>query len=385
MDIKKTFSELPPESKRKLTILVTVIAFIIIAFLGYYATRGGKGKTVASKTEKPVVVNSLKPHVLEKTVVNELRGSQSKLINKVDKLAKTVEKIQKEKTAKPAHIINPAQQKIVKNFPPPIPPSQASRSAKNLNGKPLNPVILGNIAIQTNGSYKAPAKASAGSSKKKARTIYLPPSFMEASLLSGLDAPTANGASGQPVPVLLRVRDIAVLPNDVKANLKGCFVIADGYGRLDTERVSLRLVSLSCIAKNGHAVIDQPVKGFIVDSDGKIGLKGTVVSKMGSILAREAFAGFLEGFGDAVQTAGSTNNITALGTTTTFNTKNIGRQAIAGGIGKASKKLASFYAKLADQTLPVIEVGATKRVTLVISKGVKLKIMNYCVGGSVCD
>jgi len=256
-----------------------------------------------------------------------------------------------------------------------------------MKSKPMNPVILGNIAIQTNGSYKKTTKSSSpDNSKKKARTIYLPPSFMEASLLSGLDAPTADGASGQPVPVLLRVRDIAVLPNDVKANLKGCFVIADGYGRLDTERVSLRLVSLSCIAKNGHAVIDQPVKGFIVDSDGKIGLKGTVVSKMGSILAREALAGFLEGFGDAVQTAGSASNITALGTTTTtFDTKNIGRQAIAGGIGKAAKKLSSFYAKLADQTLPVIEVGATKRVTLVISKGVKLKIMNYCIGGSLCD
>ena len=45
---------------------------------------------------------------------------------------------------------------------------------------------------------------------------------MAATLLSGLDAPTSEGAKGNPAPVFIRVRDLAVLPNRVKANLKGC-------------------------------------------------------------------------------------------------------------------------------------------------------------------
>jgi conjugal transfer pilus assembly protein TraB len=47
-------------------------------------------------------------------------------------------------------------------------------------------------------------------------------------------------------------------------------------------------------------VIDQKVKGFIVDQDGKIGLRGKVVAKMGSMIARAALAGFASGVGDAV-------------------------------------------------------------------------------------
>jgi hypothetical protein len=32
--------------------------------------------------------------------------------------------------------------------------------------------------------------------------------------------------------------------------------------------------------------------------------------------------------------------------------------------------------------MPVIEVGATKTITLVVSEGVELEIKNYCVGGN---
>jgi len=70
--------------------------------------------------------------------------------------------------------------------------------------------------------------------------------------LSGLDAPTTSEAKGNPVPVLLRVKTPAVLPNSVKANLKGCFVIADGKGNLATERAELLLVSLSCLDRKGR-------------------------------------------------------------------------------------------------------------------------------------
>jgi conjugal transfer pilus assembly protein TraB len=37
--------------------------------------------------------------------------------------------------------------------------------------------------------------------------------------------------------MMIRVQAPAVLPNEVKANLKGCFVIAEGYGNLATHRV----------------------------------------------------------------------------------------------------------------------------------------------------
>ena len=77
--------------------------------------------------------------------------------------------------------------------------------------------------------------------------MYLPPSFMEAILLSGLDAPTSSDAKGNPVPALLKVKTPAFLPNSVRADLKGCYVIADGRGNLATERAELSwTLRMSC-------------------------------------------------------------------------------------------------------------------------------------------
>ena len=202
---------------------------------------------------------------------------------------------------------------------------------------------------------------------------------MEATLLSGVAAPTTLAAKSNPLPVLLRIKDLAVLPNKVKADLKGCFAIAEATGNLADERVHIRVLTISCVAKNGDAVIDQKVKGFVVDEDGKVGLAGKVVAKMGIHIARSALAGFLAGFGEAVEqtTANTTYNPT-YGTTTQMwtetDTKNVAKAGVGKGVSQAANELQKFYLQLAEQTLPVIEVGATKSVTLVISEGVDLEI-----------
>ncbi|NVM20472.1 MAG: conjugal transfer protein TraB [Desulfobacterales bacterium] len=214
---------------------------------------------------------------------------------------------------------------------------------------------------------------------KKKQKIYLPPSFMEATLLSGVAAPTTLAAKSSPLPVLLRIKDLAVLPNKVKADLKGCFAIAEATGNLADERVHIRVLTISCVAKNGNAVIDQSIKGFVVDEDGKVGLAGKVVAKMGIHIARSALAGFLAGFGEAVEqtTTNTTYNPSSGATTqmwTESDTKNVTKAGIGKGISQAAKELQKFYLQLAEQTLPVIEVGATKSVTLVISEGVDIEI-----------
>jgi conjugal transfer pilus assembly protein TraB len=214
-------------------------------------------------------------------------------------------------------------------------------------------------------------------SKKK--QIYLPPSFMEATLLSGVAAPTTSAAKSNPLPLLFRVKDLAVLPNRVKADLKGCFIIGSAVGNLADERVHIRLNTLSCVAKNGDAVIDQAVKGFVVDEDGKVGLKGRVVAKMGIHIARTALAGFIGGMGGALSSSMQTNSLNALGQTqsqlTDTDGGSIAKAGLGEGISSATKELQKFYLQLAEQTLPVIEIGSTKDVTVVISEGVGLEIM----------
>ena len=53
---------------------------------------------------------------------------------------------------------------------------------------------------------------------------------------------------------------------------------------------------------------------------------------------------------------------------------NIARSAVGGALVGASKDFQKFYLQLAEQTMPIIEAGATKTVTLVISEGVSLEV-----------
>jgi conjugal transfer pilus assembly protein TraB len=215
--------------------------------------------------------------------------------------------------------------------------------------------------------------------KKASRnTTLLPPSFMDASLLTGVIAPTTQVGQGHPIPMLIRVKDLAVLPNEVKEDLKGCFVIAEGSGDLAKERVDTRLLNLSCITNQGDAIIDQPVKGWVVDADGRAGLSGQVVAKFGTHIARVTVAGFLEGFGKAFeQTALDTHVNIVGGTTTTLKDSDTETVLKAGGgraIVTVAEDLQKFYLQLAQQTLPVIEVGPTKQITVIISEGAELEI-----------
>jgi conjugal transfer pilus assembly protein TraB len=233
---------------------------------------------------------------------------------------------------------------------------------------------IGAIEIASNRNAGGDGKEKTAEKKSKKKTVYLPPSFMEATMLSGLDAPTTEGGKGEPVPVLLRIRDLAFLPNQIRANLKGCFVISEGHGSLADERAHLRITSISCLSKKGTAVIDQRVKGFVVDSDGKIGLRGTVVSKMGAIVARSVIAGFFSGIGDAIKAQTTTVSISPLGQTQAIDPSQMLQAGAGAGISSAAQQISKFYLELARQTMPVIEVGAVRDVTLVISEGVELEI-----------
>ena len=211
-------------------------------------------------------------------------------------------------------------------------------------------------------------------SKKKNRTIYLPPGFMQARLLTGIDALASRDATSNPEPIIARVQAPAVLPNDVKANLAGCFVIGNATGSLAKERVEVQLVSLSCVDFDDHSVVDQSVKGFFVDADGKKGLSGQVITRAGATLARAFIAGTISGISQSVQDTFGENSVSALGSVRTLNPTDSVKTGVAGGLSKSSDKLTDFYLDLARQAGPIVEVGAGKDVTVVVQEGVSLEI-----------
>ena len=252
---------------------------------------------------------------------------------------------------------------------PPIPPAPPA-------APPAPPVekVVGSIGAATSPVLPKDAVGGGPDSKKKNRTIYLPPGFMKARLLTGVDALASRDATSNPEPVIARVQAPAVLPNDVKANLSGCFVVGNATGSLAKERVEVQLVTLSCVDFDEHSVVDQPVKGFFVDADGKKGLSGKVVTRAGAALARSFIAGTISGISLSVENTFGETSTSALGTVRTLNAGDAAKTGIAGGLSKSSDKLTDFYLDLARQAGPIVEVGAAKEVVVVIQEGVTLEI-----------
>lgn len=384
-----------PRQKRTLVVLAIVTAVLALSLAGYLfkAREGGtiQGKNLQKKKEI-----TLDSGLLEKSAYLEGRKEIAKTEEKLSLLQKELNEIKEQKSktvhaeAKPSLPVAPKPAESAKAVqypvpPPPPPPQPVSSTAPPQAGQLSKQAVesAGDIELVSNLQAQGKDQKQAEVKKnEKADSVYLPPSFMEATLLSGLDAPTVDSAKGNPVPVLLRIKDLAILPNRVKADLKGCFVIAEGHGNLADERAHLRLANLSCLSRKGQAVIDQKIKGFVVDGDGKIGLRGIVVSRMGSAIARSVLAGFFGGVGDAIKSATVTSSISALGTTQTVDPGKIAQAGLGSGLAQGAHELQRFYLDLAKQSMPVIEVGATRNITLVVSEGVELEIKEKAGGRS---
>jgi len=265
---------------------------------------------------------------------------------------------------------------------PPAPP-EARGAADEIPAPPSAPPAppappmerqVGAIGAAT--AVQAPEGGAGGGagSKKGKRTIYLPPGFMKARLLTGIDALASRDATSNPEPIIARVQAPAVLPNEVKANLAGCFVIGNATGSLAKERVEVQLVSLSCVDFDEHAVVDQAIKGFFVDGDGKKGLSGKVVTRAGATLARSFIAGTIAGISQTVEGSFGSLSTSALGSVRSLDAGDAVKSGVAGGLARSSDKLTDFYLDLARQAGPVVEVGAAKDVVVVIQEGLALEI-----------
>jgi len=368
MSIRQRFSELDPKNKKRVIWSLVGIAILLVTLTGYNIRSRKTERLQAVQRSREI---QIEPDLIQKTMLQEERRQLAALKKKVKGLE---EDLKKKESTKLPEIPSPAQ--VEKKMAPPSvkqswPLPMGGRIENNTPPPGKAPSqMIGDIFVLSNPDITEPA----GDDKKKGRTVYLPPSFMEAKLLTGFDASTSGKGTSNPEPLLLRIQTPAVLPNDVKQELQGCFVIAEAVGRLDKERADVRLVSLSCLSNEGKAVIDTPIKGFVTDADSKVGLAGRVVSRMGAATARTILAGFFEGMGDMLKSAATTRSTSALGTTTTVDSSQIAKYSIGGGLSEGADSLHDFYLSLAKQATPVIEVGATKKITVIISEGKELQI-----------
>ncbi|MEX3984236.1 TraB/VirB10 family protein [Paraburkholderia sp. EG287A] len=197
-------------------------------------------------------------------------------------------------------------------------------------------------------------------------------SFADATLISGVEAFTGGTAQSQPQPVVVRIDQNAILPNAAHYQIKGCHVLASVYGDMSSERVFGRLATLTCVDVHDKLVLSEDVEGVLVDSDGKNGIRGTLVDRQGAKLARSLLAGFAQGVASAFGQAQSTVTQTALGATSTLVGTNAIRAGGYEGASTAANQLAQFYLKQAEATMPVIAVDAGRKVSVLFTKSKSL-------------
>lgn len=191
-------------------------------------------------------------------------------------------------------------------------------------------------------------------------------------LLTGMDAPTSSVAQKNPIPAVLRVKREAVLPNYASIDVRECFVVIGGWGQLATHRAMMRSEALSCVRHDGQ-VIETKLEAYMVGTDGKAGIPGTLVSKQGQMIAQTLLAGALGGVGQALNRSRvpSLNLDPGQGNTLyqSESVSSITQSGIAGGIGSATNMIAKFYLDMAKETFPTVEVPAGEAVTIVVTRG----------------
>lgn len=214
------------------------------------------------------------------------------------------------------------------------------------------------------------ANASRPTAKKAGlKDFYIPAgTIIQGVLLTGVDAPTGKNAMKDPVPVLARVKDLAILPNFFRADVRECFILLDAVGDMSSERAMMRSSNISCVRKD-RSVIDVPIQGFAVGEDGSAGMRGVLISKQGKAMAKATLAGIADGLAEAFSTNYDTVVKGPGGQEATVSGTDALASGAYGGASSALNNISQYYIDLADQLTPVIEVQSGRKFTLIVIRG----------------
>lgn len=208
---------------------------------------------------------------------------------------------------------------------------------------------------------------------KKSIDHYVPAgTFVKARLTSGVVASTAVGASASPQPLHMEMTHFGNMPRGFKTDVKRCFLIGSAYGDLASERVFMRLETLSCIERKTGEIMELKVDGYVSGEDGANGMRGIIVDKSGPAMRNAFVGGFLSGVGGFLSDANKgASQISPMGITTqeALKASDIIKGGAGKGVGNAMEKMADFYIKRAEQLQPVIEIEPGRSVDVVFKAG----------------
>lgn len=230
--------------------------------------------------------------------------------------------------------------------------------------------------------YRSSIDVAGSRSKARVKRIgeYIPAgSYVDAKMISGIDAGVGISAEADPRQVLLRVTGRVIsagygrdyLTTD---KLMGCIVQCQAVGDLSSEKAYLKPVLMTC-AKAEDSVIEIPVKGYVT-SKGKVGIRGEVISREGDLVTNSFLSGMLGGIGNGASQFFQPNYaVSGSGFVVkqSDQAKNILGSGVGSGVSESSNRLSEYFIKRAEQYQPVISINEGVGVELVFQEGFSLK------------
>ncbi len=293
-----------------------------------------------------------------------------------DKLSQILAELKQTKEAAKTELpktLLPTPKKAEAHKPaPPLPqaplPEPLARNQQPLQpaSKPLAPAMQ-QVQPVVQPSFKH-FDFSTDKKSSKAGGIYLPMGFAVGVALNGMDAPTLQWGQQDPQPLVAYIESDLVTANNKSINIVGCMALASGHGSVSAERALLTIVKMECHDKSGN-LYSGKVDGYILGDDGKVGMKGILVSRQGAVMAKAFIAGVLDGVGSILRQQYTTTSLSPLGATQTINGSQAAQAGLGQGISNAASQLSSFYIKLAEQMYPIVEILPGRKITAFFKGG----------------
>lgn len=196
-------------------------------------------------------------------------------------------------------------------------------------------------------------------------------------LVNGVNAPTSSNSQRDPMPVLMRIKKEALMPNNFTLDVVDCHLLGSAVGDLSTSRAYIRAEAISCITEDGKA-IEKNITAYAVSSDdGSTGIPGEVIFKSGAMIANAMKADFLANFGKALQPQRVQSLQTSPGDTSLWQNQDVSyaaKSGIFGGFGGASDRLAQYYMQMAENSHPTIEILPGLEVDFIVQRGMTMKL-----------
>ena len=246
-------------------------------------------------------------------------------------------------------------------------------------GGAVAPIPSASNSLIRRYALDAPAFRVQEGEASKPLSVWLPAgSHAEAVVIAGVDASAGVVAQGDPRPVLLRITGSAWTAAEEglaqSVDLDGCTLTGAAFGELSSEKIYVRLQTLTCSGQRPGTVIETAVAGFVAGA-GKAGVRGPVVSREGALVQQAFLAGLVSGAGQGLSSAYTPQAfVTGSNSAAVANTslEDIGRAGLGSGAGSAGRRVSDYLIRRAEQYQPVIQLQAGTAVTVVFLEGTRL-------------